>query len=166
MFADNILLLSSSLATDLPAVKQALEEFRNMTGLRVNYFKSEVLPMQEAKPRLWFDTSPFSIAPDHLKYLGVLIGKTPASTYTLNYPPLIAKIVGELEAWKDLPLSLLGRVHLFKMSSFPKLLYPMQTLMLLLKLANITKLNRALGNFLWRSKCTRIALHKLWLRVA
>lgn len=54
----------------------------------------------------------FKVAQTSIKYLGFHIGKHTASMYSLNYPPLINRIVGELEAWQNLPLSLNGRCHL------------------------------------------------------
>lgn len=47
-----------------------------------------------------------------------------------------------------LPLSLFGRAHLFKMVSFARLLYPLQTIPLLMKHAHVAKINAALQRFL------------------
>lgn len=69
----------------------------------------------------------------HITYLGIKIGELPCSLYHLNFPPVISKIINELETWAELPLTLFGRCHLYKMISFPKLLYPLQTIFLLLK---------------------------------
>lgn len=73
------------------------------------------------------------------------------------------KIIRELETWKDLPLSLFGRANLFKIASFSKLLYPLQTIPLVITRHDISRLYKVLSNFLWRSKRPRLALHKLWL---
>lgn len=97
------------------------------------------------------------------QYLGLRIVRTPQSLYSLNYTPLITKIVKDLETWKNLPISLLGRAHLFKMNSFAKLLFPLQTLPLQLQTSDIRKLNIALTHFLWQRKRAKIALSKLWL---
>lgn len=78
-------------------------------------------------------------------------------------PPLIEKIIGELKMWSDLPLSLFGRAHLYKMASFSKLLYTLQNIHLLLKGSCIARLTSALLKFLWQCKRPRIAMQKLWL---
>lgn len=49
------------------------------------------------------------------------------------------------------------------MVSFARLLYPLQTIPLLLKHADIKNLNKAISKFLWRNKRPRIALAKLYL---
>lgn len=64
--------------------------------------------------------------------------------YTLNFAPIIDKITKELNAWKDLPLLLFGRAYLYKMLSFPKLLYPLQTILLLLRSNDVKRLNKTL----------------------
>lgn len=105
----------------------------------------------------------FSIAKSHFTYLGIKIGKVPSSLYQLNFLPALFKISAELESWSSLPLSLFSRWHLFKMFSFPKLLYPLQTTPLLLKHKDIQKLQKALSIFLWKGGRPRISLQKLYL---
>lgn len=83
--------------------------------------------------------------------------------YSLNYSPLIEKIFKDLNRWAKLPLFLIGRCHLIKMSSYSLLLYPMQTLRLLLKHNDIKKLNSVFVKFIWAGKRPRIALSKLML---
>lgn len=94
------------------------------------YSKSEILPLDSIPKHSWMPSYPFSLAKSYITYLGVKIVNIP---YTLNYPSLIQKLIQELENWLDLPLSLLGRCHLFKIFSFVCLLYPLQTTPLLLK---------------------------------
>lgn len=65
--------------------------------------------------------------------------------------------------WRELPLSLFGRIHLVRMTSFARLLYPLQMLLLLLKHKDVNILNSGIRKFIWRGKCPRIALAKLWL---
>lgn len=96
-----------------------------------------------------------------MKYLGINIGKHPSTIYPLNYHPLISKIVMELEAWQNLPLSLIDRCHLIKMVSFARLLYPLQTLPCPLKHADVNKLNTAFTRFIRLGKRQRIVLVKL-----
>lgn len=53
---------------------------------------------------------------------------------------------------------LYGRCHLLKMVSFAWLLYPLQTLPILLKHSDVTTLNKVFRAFLWRNKKNH-ALH-------
>lgn len=115
LFADDILLFTTSPQTDIPAIQNIFNSFRKCSGLRINFAKSEILPLGAPTFRPWLSSSPFNINEKHITYLGIKIGKDPSSLYHLNYPPLISKIIGELEAWSNLPLSLFGRCALFKM---------------------------------------------------
>lgn len=96
-------------------------------------------------------------------YLGIKIGKTPSSLYNLNFTPVISRIINELETWMDLPISLFGRCQLFKMVSFARLLYPLQTIPLLLRHKEVQSLQRTLSKFLWQGRRPRISVHKLFL---
>lgn len=71
--------------------------------------------------------------------------------------------MADLQRWCNLPLSLMGRCHLICMMGFSRLLYPMQTLPLLLKHLDINRLNSAFIKFIWAGRRPRIALHKLML---
>lgn len=82
---------------------------------------------------MWINNSPFNKAKTHIKYLGLNICKTASTIYLLNYTVIINKVIAELISWKNLFLSLIGKCHLIKMVSFPKLLYAIQTLPCLLK---------------------------------
>lgn len=95
------------------------------------------------------------------QYLGIKIGKTSESLYTLNCPPIFKKITEELKRWTNLPISFLGRCHLLKMMSFSKLLYPLQTLPLLIKHQDNATMNKAFKSFIWCNKKPRISLATL-----
>lgn len=93
MFPDDILIFSSKPNTDLPNLKNILDTRRDISGLRINYAKSEILPLKQTRPRPWFYSSLFTIAKDKIRYLGIYIGRSPTSIYSLNYPPLLDKIL-------------------------------------------------------------------------
>lgn len=148
---------------DLTHLKNILDEYGSYSGLKINCAKSKILSLLQRKNRTWKTNPPLKITTTSIKYLGINIGQTSQSIYNLNYRPLINKIIKELGSWKNFPISIFGRVHLFKMTSFAKLLYPMQTLPLQIHTTDIRKINKALTDFLWQGKRPKIALQKLWL---
>lgn len=89
--------------------------------------------MQSAATTPWFSISPFAIAKDKIKYLGIYIGKTPASIYSLNYPPIFDKILKDMEMWRDLPF--------------------------LSQVEHINRLTKALRKFLWQSMAVYMSLN-------
>lgn len=163
LFADDILLFSTNPLSDFEKLQELFAAFQLSSGFRINLDKSEILPLHPRLSTKWKHLSPFTVTTRYITYLGIHIGREPSSLYVLNYPPLITKIVQELEAWAALPLSLFGRCHLFKMVSFARLLYPMQTIPLLLKHSDVQKIHKALTTFIWSRKKPRIALQKLCL---
>lgn len=78
-------------------------DFKMCSGLRINYTKSEILHLGSLPNPKWSLKAPFTVAKSHITYLGIKIGKTPFSIFTINYP-LFQKITRELENWMDLPL--------------------------------------------------------------
>lgn len=130
---DVILFLSDPIAHILRIFK-ALQTFGQVSGYKVNAIKSEVVNIGRFIPTLTWQAIgiPIHVAPKYITYLGIKIGKSSDSLYMLNYP-IFTKIQADLDRWSHLPLSLAGRCYLLKMSGFARLLYPLQTLPLLLK---------------------------------
>lgn len=165
LFADDVLLFLSDPVNQLKSVLQTMSHFGTFSGYRINADKSELLELNpQASPVSWSGLGiTIKTAPTHITYLGIKIGRRPESLYSLNYVPLINKILAELGRWSHLPLPLLGRCHLIRMMSFARLLYPLQTLPLLIKHRDITKLNSAFTKFIWAGKRPRIAIRKLMM---
>ena len=62
------------------------------------------------------ETTPFTIATNHIKYLGVTLIKQVKDLYDKNFKSLKKEIEEDLRRWKDLPWSLISRVNIVKMS--------------------------------------------------
>ncbi|XP_072411094.1 uncharacterized protein [Chiloscyllium punctatum] len=65
-------------------------------------------------------------------YLRIFITPAFYQLYKANYVQLLQRIKQDLQQWKGLPLSRLGRIALNKMYVLPRLLYPLRMLPLLL----------------------------------
>lgn len=108
-----------------------------------------------SKASTWTSSSPFSIAKQHnLAYLGLKIVKKPSSLYHLNYHTMIAKIIGEMEAWMHLTLSLFRRCHLFQMDCFAPLLYSSHTIPFLIQQNYMHRIHKAMLSLVWLNKKT------------
>lgn len=79
----------------------------------------------EVMPKL---NIPFSWNDSCLTYLGLQISNKLDQAFALNYGPLLKKVGQELDKWKTLPISLIGRVNCIKMSVLPRFLYLFWTL--------------------------------------
>ena len=69
------------------------------------------------------ETSPFSIATDSIKYLGVTLARKVKGLFVLNFKPLTKETEEDTRKWKDLPCSWMGRINIVKMAILPKSVY-------------------------------------------
>jgi hypothetical protein len=58
------------------------------------------------------ETTPFTIATNNIKYLGVTITKQVNDLYDKNFKSLKKEIKEDLIRWKDLPCSWFGRINI------------------------------------------------------
>ncbi|KAL6053908.1 hypothetical protein STEG23_005773 [Scotinomys teguina] len=65
-------------------------------------------------------TSPFTIATNSIKYLGVTLTKQVKDLYDKNFKSLKKEMEEDLRKWKDLPCSQIGRIDIVKMAILPK----------------------------------------------
>lgn len=72
-----------------------------------------------------------------------------------------SRLITGLQTWKELPFSLFSRCHLINMVPFARLLYPLQTILCLLKHPQTTRPNKALTTR--KGKKPWISLDKLYL---
>lgn len=93
---------------------------------------------------------PLRIVQDNLTYLGVVITKKYSALYKANSPALLRKLENNIQFWKTLPISLLGRVNSIKMIFLP------QNLPIYLTKSFFKKLDSIILPFIWNYKAHRI----------
>uniref|UniRef100_A0A8C5RBP0 Reverse transcriptase domain-containing protein n=1 Tax=Leptobrachium leishanense TaxID=445787 RepID=A0A8C5RBP0_9ANUR len=163
-FADDLHLFLSRPDKALPTLLTYLEEFHLASGFKINYDKTLAIPLGTDCGRLIRQHSPFRwCRMATFKYLGVLLPTNITRLYEVNIPPLLSQLKNLLASWAKLPLSYLGRCSLIKMVAFPRLLYPIQMLPLLLKRKDIAHIHALFTRFIWSGGRPRIALRKLQL---
>lgn len=153
----DVLLFTSKPEVDIPEFQSIFEEYGRFSGMKINFHKSEILPLTLQTPESITPNTQYTIAKEKIRYSGIKIGKTPSSLYNLNYPPLISKILRELELWIDFPLSLFGRAQLVNIIRFARLRYPLQALPVLLKHKDAHKLTRAMQNLICQKKTPELS---------
>ena len=57
------------------------------------------------------------------KYLGINLSKETKDLYSENYKMLMKEIKEDINKWKDIPCSWIGRISIVKMSILPKAIY-------------------------------------------
>lgn len=125
LFADDMLLFISKPVESLSNIMMIINKCSALAGFKVNYSKSTLLPISSDSnffaSHLIFNT--FSLSTTPLKYLGILIPTSLSNLYQTNIKPVIQFIVKSLLGWRNLPLSLSGRLAVINLFLFPKLSY-------------------------------------------
>ena len=122
LYADDILLFSTQPRTTIPSILETFQLFGSFSGYKINWEKSELLPVQVTDQDC-LKQFPLRIASDSLTYLGIIITKKYNDLYKASVPALLDKLANNIQFWKTLPISLLGRVNAIKMIFLPQLLY-------------------------------------------
>ena len=159
LFADDILLTLTHPSTSLPALHNTLSTFGVLSGFKINQSKTEALPINVSPDVLESLRDKFNYrwCSSSLKYLGVYITSSYSTLYQANFPPMFAEIARLFNLWTSLPISLLGRVNVLKMSILPKLLYLFETLPTSVPMSQLKNLQRRCLKFIWNNASHRIA---------
>ena len=69
----------------------------------------------EKSERGFKESIPFTIATKIIKYLGINLPKETKELYTENYKRLMKEIKDDINRWRDIPCSWVGRINIVKM---------------------------------------------------
>jgi len=155
LYVDDILLFISQPQVTIKQILDKINSFGTFSGYRINWNKSELIPIQ-LRNIAWLQNLPFSLSLEKFKYLGIQITKSHSDLFKENFPPLLSKLESNIQFWKTLPISLLGRVNAIKMIFLPQLLYLFQNIPVFLPKSFFKKVDSIVLPFLWDYKTQRI----------
>ena len=69
------------------------------------------------------ETISFTITSKRIKYLGINLPKEVKDLYSENYKTLMKEIKDNINRWRDIPCSWIGRINIVKMTLLPKAIY-------------------------------------------
>ena len=95
---------------------------------------------------------PFTIATKRIKYLGISLPKETKELYTENYKTRMKEIKDDINRWRDIPCSWVGRIHIVKMTILPKVIYRFNAIHIKLSIAFFTGLEQKFSQFVWKYK--------------
>lgn len=126
----------------VPPILNILAQFGKRSGYKINFEKSEMLPVNLTAslfPALRF---PFRVVRKGFKYLGTEI--------TPSFPQLFIKIFAiaiQISCWTN---------NLIKMIVLPKFLYLFQNIHILIKKSFFNLLETSISSFIWNGKPPKI----------
>ncbi|XDV28526.1 hypothetical protein PO909_031812 [Leuciscus waleckii] len=163
LYADDILIFLSSPQRSIYAIMDILNEFSTISGYRINFNKSEAMPLGALNTADVQESFPFKWSRSGFTYLGIKVSSDLKDLRKFNFAPICTSVKRDLERWQNLPLSLFGRISLIKMNVLPRLLYPLQMLPLYITKKINLDLEKTLSKFIWQGRKPRQKLKILQL---
>ena len=104
---------------------EPISEFSKVAGYKINTQKSLAFlyTNNEKSEREIKESVLFTIATKRIKYLGINLPKETKELYMEDYKILMKEIKGDINRWRDIPCSWVGRINTVKMTILPNAIY-------------------------------------------
>ena len=132
---------------------ELISKFSKVAGYKVKTRKSLALVYTNNKKseREIKESISFTIATKRIKYIETNLSKETKYLYTENYKILMKEIKDDINRWRDIPCSWVGRINIVKMILLQNAIYRFNVIPIKLPIAFFTVKQKTL-QFIWKHK--------------
>lgn len=158
-----MILFLSNLLDSVQTLLHLINKFGQFSGYCINNAKYSILFLNKDERINPVISTPFFSAREGFTYLGIRITPQINTVVEANYDPLMREVRDSLEKWTTMPISMIGRINLIKMTILPKFLYLFQSLPIPLPKSFFKETNSVFCRFIWNNRKSRLRLSLLYM---
>ena len=154
MFAGDMTLYIENPKDSIRKLLELISEFSKVAEYKINTQKSLAFlyTNNEESEREIKESIPFTIATKTIKYLGINLPKETKELYTENYKTPMKEIKDDINRWRDIPCSWVGRINIVKMTILPNSIYRFNLIPTKLPMTFFTELEQKISQLIQKYK--------------